>query len=70
MFIDRLFEQGRIVLGGPYSDYSRALLVVQARDAEEVRNLFREDPWAKNEILLSAEINEWTVFLDSRRGVR
>jgi hypothetical protein len=35
VFIDRLFEEGRILLAGPYADSSRALLVVQARDAEE-----------------------------------
>ena len=45
-FMDRLFEQGRIVLGGPYADSSRVLLVVQARDAAEASDLFRGDPWA------------------------
>jgi uncharacterized protein len=69
-FVDRLFDGGRIVLGGPYADYSGALLVVQAADAEEVRNLFREDPWAKNGILVPQDVIEWTVFLDSRRGAK
>ena len=67
MFVDGLFDQGRIVLGGPYADFSRALLIVQAQDVEEVRNLFRDDPWAENGILLPSEIIEWTIFLDSRR---
>jgi uncharacterized protein YciI len=66
-FIDRLFDEGRIVLGGPYADYSRALLVVQAQDAEEVRSLFREDPWATNGILVPQDVIEWTIFVDSRR---
>lgn len=67
VFIDRLFDEGRIVLGGPYADYSRALVVVQAQDSGEVRDLFREDPWARNGILVPADVIEWTIFLDARR---
>jgi uncharacterized protein len=66
-FIDRLFDQGRIVLAGPYADYSRALLVVNARDAKEAHDLFRDDPWAVQGILVESEIIEWSIFLDSRR---
>jgi uncharacterized protein YciI len=66
-FMDRLFEQGRIVLGGPYADHSRVLLVVQSRDKEEASALFRDDPWTNRGILVESEINEWSVFLDSRQ---
>ena len=67
VFMDGLFEEGRVVLGGPYADYSRALVIVEARDAEEASGLFRNDPWAKAGILVPSEVIEWTVFLDSRR---
>ncbi len=67
VFMDRLFEQGRIVLGGPYADNSRVLLVVEARDAVEASELFRDDPWTKSSILVDSEAIEWTVFLDSPR---
>jgi uncharacterized protein len=68
-FVDLLFEQGRIVMAGPYADYSRALVIVNARDAEEAKALYRDDPWAKAGILEVSEAIEWTVFLDSRRPV-
>jgi uncharacterized protein YciI len=68
MFMDRLFEEGRVVLGGPYADSSRALVVVEARDAEEACALFRGDPWEKAGILVPSEVIEWTLFLDSRRN--
>lgn len=68
VFMDRVFEQGRIILGGPYADCSRVLLVVQARDKEEASELFRDDPWTSRGILVDSEIIEWTVFLDSRRN--
>jgi uncharacterized protein YciI len=69
-FIDRLFEQGRILLAGPYADCSRALLVVRARDAQEAGDLFRDDPWAGSGILVPSEVIELTVFLDARATAR
>jgi uncharacterized protein YciI len=65
-FMDGIFEQGRIVLAGPYADFTRALVILKARDAEEVSTLLRDDPWEKAGILVPGEIVEWTVFLDSR----
>jgi uncharacterized protein len=66
-FMDGLFEEGRVVLAGPYADYSRALIIVEARDAEEASDLFRDDPWEQAGILVPSDVVEWTVFLDSRR---
>ena len=65
VFMDRLFDQGRVVLGGPYADYSRNLVVVKGRDVAEVTDLFRDDPWAGG-VLGEPEVVEWTIFLDSR----
>ena len=66
-FMDRLFHTGRIVLGGPYADYSRVLVVVAARDTAEARSLFRDDPWAGHGFLVVCEVIEWSVFLDARQ---
>jgi hypothetical protein len=65
-FMDRLFEQGRIVLGGPYADFSRALLVVQADGLAEASALLRDDPWARAGILVESQVVEWSIFLDGR----
>ncbi len=64
--MDRLFEQGQIILGGPYADYSRALVVVQAGGIAAAAELFRDDPWARHGILVESEVIEWSIFLDSR----
>jgi uncharacterized protein YciI len=69
-FMDRLFDQGRVVLGGPYADFSRNLVVVEAKDREEATDLFRRDPWNEAGILGPAEVIEWTIFLDSRPGAK
>jgi len=70
VFMDRLFEQGRIILGGPYADYSRALLIVEASSIAAAAELFRDDPWARHGILIESEVIEWSVFLDSRGARR
>jgi uncharacterized protein YciI len=68
--MDRLFDQGRIILAGPYADFSRVLLVVAARDAEEAGRLFQDDPWTCAGVLVGSEIIEWSVYLDSRAKAR
>ena len=66
IFMNRLFAEGRIVLGGPYADYSRVLVVIQAQDADEAASLFLKDPWTTAGIQVPSEVVEWIVFLDSR----
>ncbi len=66
-FMDRLFEKGQIILAGPYADWSRALIIIESCDAEEVSAQVREDPWERAGILIPDEVIEWTICLDSRR---
>jgi uncharacterized protein len=68
LFIDRLFEQGRIIMAGPYADCSRALLIVQAGSKVEASELFRDDPWTRAGVLCESDVVEWTVFLDAHRS--
>ncbi len=49
-------------------DYSRALIIMEARDAGEASALLRDDPWEEAGILVPSDVVEWTVFLDSRRA--
>jgi uncharacterized protein len=66
-FMDQIFEDGKVVLGGPYADYTRVLVIVEARDEEAVRALFAPDPFVFHEILHISSIHEWLIFLDARR---
>jgi uncharacterized protein YciI len=67
-FMDDLFARGHVVLAGPFADFSRALVIMDASDAGEVSTLFHDDPWEKAGILVSGQIIEWVVFLDSRKS--
>jgi uncharacterized protein len=68
-FFDRLVERGVVVLGGPISSTDGddvALLAVESVDEEELRSIFREDPWSTSGILRIKEVRAWTLWLDCR----
>ena len=65
-FVDGLYDAGKILLAGPFADGSGSLVVLRADSPEEARALFRDDPWAREDILVAADVKEWTIFLDGR----
>lgn len=65
-FMDQLFENGIIVLGGPYADYTSLLVIVEALDEEAVYALFEHDPFVIYEIVHISSVHEWLIFLDVR----
>ena len=67
-FMDRLVDDGFVVLGGPIGDGERVLLVVEAADEHEVEARLAEDPWAPMGILRIGSIEPWTIWLDGRRA--
>ena len=67
-FIDKLFEQGRIIMAGPYADLTGALVIIKAASATEASQMFADDPWTTHGILLESKVIEWTVFLDAHQN--
>jgi uncharacterized protein YciI len=65
-FMDALFEQGLIILGGPFADRTGSLVIVEAESAARVREIFRSDPWTERDVLVVADVKEWVIFLDAR----
>jgi uncharacterized protein YciI len=65
-FMDALFEEGSIIMGGPFADRTGSLVVVEAESAEQVRAMFRSDPWTEQDVLVVADVKEWIIFLDAR----
>ena len=64
-FMDRLLEQGVIVMGGPVGDVDEGentLLLVRAEDDAAVRAAFEPDPWYETTLHL-ARIEPWTLWL-------
>jgi uncharacterized protein YciI len=66
-FMDTLVDDGFVVLGGPVGDGDRALLLVEAADADDVRARLAADPWLRDGVLRIDRIEQWTIWLDGRR---
>ena len=66
-FVDNLFERGLIMLAGPYApEGSGALVILNVESVAAARAVYANDPWAHQDILLTADVKEWTIFLDGR----
>ena len=63
-FMDGLLADGFVELGGPLGDGSRVLLIVEARDAEEIRDRLDTDPWTRLGLLVIESIDRWDVLLE------
>ena len=63
-FVDALIERGTFVMGGPFSDNSGSMSLLEGIDADEARRILEDDPFMKNGVFVLEEIREWTVFVD------
>jgi uncharacterized protein YciI len=71
VFIDRLVDEGFILMGGPLVDEAGmpqgALLIVKAEDENEVREKLKDDPWFIRGILKLESVKCWEIFIDVRK---
>ena len=66
-FINKLIEEGFILMGGPLVDEGGALLIVNAEDENEVKGKIENDPWYAHGILKLESIWRWQIFIDARK---
>ena len=66
-FMDRLFENGTVIMGGPFTDGTGSLVLVEAEEENEVRTLFADDPFVVHCIFALSSLKQWQLFLDARR---
>jgi uncharacterized protein YciI len=70
-FIDRLVDEGFILMGGPLVDEAGmpygALLIVRAEDQNEVREKLKNDPWFMRGILKLESVKRWEIFIDAKK---
>ena len=66
-FIDQLVDEGFILMGGPLEDEGGALLILDAKDENEVREKLKNDPWFEHGILKLDSVKRWQIFIDTRR---
>jgi uncharacterized protein YciI len=63
-YIDRLYDEGKIMLAGPFPDGSGAMLVVRTETEQEARRLFDGDIWVEKDMLDRGEVKPWQMFLN------
>jgi uncharacterized protein YciI len=66
-FMDALFDNGMVILGGPFADGTGSMVIVEAETEREVTDLFARDPFAVHNIFALSSLKQWTLFLDARR---
>ena len=64
-FMDRLVEQGVVVLGGPLADEHRVVLAMEAASEADVRSALGRDPWSGTHLVVDS-VDAWTIRLDGR----
>ena len=63
-FSDKLFLQGKITMCGPLADTSKTLVVALGKSESSMRNLFKDDPFIKNGVLILSHVDEWELHLN------
>ena len=63
-FSDKLFLQGKIIMYGPLNDASKVYVVAQGKSESSLRNLFKDDPFVKNGVLILSHVDEWELHLN------
>jgi len=62
-FMDRLVDDGFVLLGGPLADEIRVVLVVRAESEEAVRETLARDPWSETHLRVDT-VEAWTIRLE------
>lgn len=61
--MDALESQGFVLLGGPLEGTPDVLLIIRAKDEEEINTQLAADCWTQNGLLLTTRIVPWTLRL-------
>jgi lactoylglutathione lyase len=67
-FMDRLTNEGFIVVGGPLEGSSDVLLILRASDEREIEQRLAADVWRRNGLLVAKGCWPWSIRLGSLDG--
>ncbi len=62
-FMNALHADGFVLIGGPLEGTRDVLLIVRARDADEIAARLETDPWSAADLLRITRIAPWTLRL-------
>jgi uncharacterized protein YciI len=67
-FVDALIADGTFVMGGPFSDNSGSVNLLEGVTAAEAAELLAADPFVRNGVFVVGLIRDWTVYVDELSG--
>jgi uncharacterized protein YciI len=62
-YLRSLFDQGKLVMSGPWADDTGAMLIYEAADMNEAERLLDADPYRTAGVIAEARIKEWRVVV-------
>ncbi len=65
-YLATLRDSGRLVISGPFTDDSGALIVYEAESVAEAEKLLKADPFFQNGIFLKYQFRPWNVVMANR----
>lgn len=70
-YLNRLYDEGRLLLAGPFEDDSGACLVYEADSLQQVEDWLRADPFAQQGVFVRWDIRPWRlVFINQLTPTR
>ncbi len=67
-YLAELLAKGKLYATGPFVDNKGALLVYEAADEAEVRDLLANDPYGKAGVVNVVSIREWNIVMEGTAG--
>jgi uncharacterized protein YciI len=66
-FIDGLAAEGRVMLAGPFTDWTGALQILRG-DAVTMQALLATDPWVVRGVFSTPRVRPWAIWVDGLAG--
>jgi uncharacterized protein YciI len=63
-WVDDLIAKGTFVMGGPLSDNSGSVSLLEGLTAAEAAELLATDPFVLNGVFVLDSVRDWTVYVD------
>jgi uncharacterized protein len=62
-WVEQWHREGRLVLGGAFDPPEGALLVFRVKDAAEVEEFIRNDPYVRHGLIPAYRVRRWNVVV-------
>lgn len=62
-YLQKLRQEGKLAMSGPFTDDSGALIVYEAGSLDEAKSLLESDPFNKAGVFASYQLKEWNQVI-------